>query len=217
MKNVRVFYNKTGRLKYVSHLDMNRVFMRFVRRAGIPIWYTEGFNPHPKINFALPLSLGFESECESVDIRLEDDNYPCDEVAKKLSAVMPEGLSVTGAADPVMKVGDIAYARFEITAEFPEKTDEFFGRDSIIAEKKAKKKKGARRNAPAETKTVDIKPLIKEWSLNGNVLTLVLCAGNDNLNPTLVLESLSAFCGEEINPSQIVRKAMYNSSMELFR
>ncbi len=70
MKNVRVFYEKKGRLKFVSHLDMNRFMSRLITKSKIPIWYTEGFNQHIYMNFAVPLSLGFEGFYEIMDIRL---------------------------------------------------------------------------------------------------------------------------------------------------
>ena len=72
MREVRLRFSKTGRLKYISHLDINRAMSRAFKRAEIPLWYTEGFNPHPYMSFSLPLSLGVESLCESVDIRLID-------------------------------------------------------------------------------------------------------------------------------------------------
>ena len=70
MYDLRLFLAKKGRIKFVSHLDMFRMMQRAVRRADIPLWYTEGFNPHPYISFLLALSLGVESEGEPVDIRI---------------------------------------------------------------------------------------------------------------------------------------------------
>ena len=75
LKNVRLFFKKDGPLRFVSHLDMNRVMTRILRLSKVPVWYTEGFNPHPYITFALPLSLGFSSEYEVMDFRLDDDNF----------------------------------------------------------------------------------------------------------------------------------------------
>ena len=57
MREVRLRFSKTGRLKYISHLDINRAMSRALKRAQIPLWYTEGFNPHPYMSFSLPLSL----------------------------------------------------------------------------------------------------------------------------------------------------------------
>ncbi len=206
MKNVRVFYNKTGDIKYISHLDMNRVFTRLLRRSGLPIWYTVGFNPHPKMNFALPLSLGFESESEIIDIRIEPDDFPCDEVAKQLSAVMPKGLTVKYAADPVMKVTEIAYARFLIETDgLPDLTD-FFAQQTIITDKRTK----------SGTKPTDIRPMIKDYEINGNNLVLILSAGAINLNPTLVLSTAAQYVGAEINPIKITRTNVFDSNMKNF-
>ena len=79
MKNVRIWFTKELECKYISHLDLNRCMLRAVRRAQLPIWYTEGFNPHPYISFLLALTLGVESEGEPVDIRIVG-NITADEV-----------------------------------------------------------------------------------------------------------------------------------------
>jgi len=207
MKNVRVFYDKIGTIKYISHLDMNRVFLRIIRRSGIPVWYTEGFNPHPKINFALPLSLGFESTSEIMDIRIDDDNYPLDEVVERLSSVMPDGLTVKYAAEPVMKIGDIAYARFEIETDGLPDLTEYFNQTEIVTMKRTK----------SGTKPTDIKPMIKDYSIAGNKLILTLSAGAVNLNPSLVLSTASEYCTTEIKAVKVLRTDIYNSSMESFK
>ena len=114
MKNVRVFYTKKGRMKFVSHLDMNRFMSRMVKRAKLPIWYTEGFHPHPYIAFALPLSLGFESDYEVLDLRLVDDDYPLQTVIEKLNEVFPPYVKAFNACEPQMKVGKIGFADFSV-------------------------------------------------------------------------------------------------------
>ena len=75
LKSVRLFFKKNGPLKFVSHLDMNRVMIRLLRLSKVPVWYTEGFNRHPYITFALPLSLGFSSEYEVMDFRFDNDSF----------------------------------------------------------------------------------------------------------------------------------------------
>lgn len=207
MKNIRVFYQKTGRLKYISHLDMNRVFTRISRRSGMPIWYTEGFNPHPRINFALPLSLGFESTYEAVDIRIDDDNYSNDEAYERLKAVMPDELKVVKVTDPVMKTGEIAFARFEISLDLPENALTFFDQCEIFMEKKTKK---------GGIKTVDIRPMISSYEIGEGRLKLVLSAGTENLNPTMVIDSMSRFFDRELKVNSITRTMLYNKEMEKF-
>ena len=207
MKNIRVFYQKTGRLKYISHLDMNRVFTRISRRSGMPIWYTEGFNPHPRINFALPLSLGFESTYEAVDIRIDDDNYSNDEAYERLKSVMPDELKVVRVTDPVMKTGEIAFARFEISLDLPENAESFFEQGEIFMEKKTKK---------GGIKTVDIRPMINSYEIGEGRLELVLSAGTDNLNPTLVIDAMRRHFDREIKVNSVIRTMLYNKEMEKF-
>ena len=73
MRLVRIWFSKQGRIKYVSHLDIMRCMTRAVRRADIPLWYTEGFNPHPYLNFLQPMPLGVEGLNEPLDIRIEGE------------------------------------------------------------------------------------------------------------------------------------------------
>ena len=89
MKTVRVFFAKEGRLKYISHLDVTRCLARVFKRSRLPIWYTQGFNPHAYLTFALPLPLGVESCCESFDFRLTEE-VSCEEVTDRLNAVLPD-------------------------------------------------------------------------------------------------------------------------------
>ena len=83
MKDYRIVFEKRGRVKYISHLDLNRCMLRAVRRSGLPAWYTEGFHPHMYLMFPLALSLGAESTCEVMDIRLTQE-VPPEEILARL-------------------------------------------------------------------------------------------------------------------------------------
>lgn len=194
-------------LRYISHLDMNRVFSRLIRRTDIPVWYTEGFNPHVKLNFALPLSLGFESTSEMVDIRIDDDSYPCESVLSELRLVMPDGLEVREVSDPVKKTSEIAFARFELFTDDEVDLDGFMSQDSITVDKKAK----------SGVKPTDIKPMIKQWEVLPGKIVLVLSAGSVNLNPNLVIEWAERFIGKPILIKKIVRTNVYDGQMNDFR
>ena len=85
---IRIKFKKYGSLMYVSHLDTAKTMQRIMLRAGIDIWYTEGFNPQPKIVFAVPLPVGVESECEFMDIKI-NSYMSCEEIASRLSANFP--------------------------------------------------------------------------------------------------------------------------------
>jgi len=86
------------------------MFTRSIRRTNIPVWYTEGFNPRLYMTFPLPLSLGYESNCESFDMRLVDADYPLDQVKEQLNKVLPMGVTIVSVTNPVMKPDEIALA-----------------------------------------------------------------------------------------------------------
>jgi radical SAM-linked protein len=90
---IRVKYSKGSDLKYIGHLDLYRAWERLIRRASLPIAYTQGFNPHPKINMSPALPLGFTSLCEVIDFWLEVD-YDLDEVERSLIEAAPPGLAI---------------------------------------------------------------------------------------------------------------------------
>ena len=88
--------------------------LRTFRRSRLPIWYTEGFNPHPYYSFALALSLGFESSCEILDFNLNED-IPFDEIRDKLNAVMPEGMRIVKVAEQKQKITAITEAEYSFS------------------------------------------------------------------------------------------------------
>lgn len=213
MRNVRIFYKKTDKMKFVSHLDFNRFMIRMIRKSSIPVWYSEGFNPHPYITFALPLSLGFESVYEVMDLRLEDDNFKNDDLLKALSAEMPDGIELLEASNPVMKVGEVSFASFDI--DFDEDLDkvkfalnEFLLNEHIYAEKRTKK---------GGAKMIDLKEFIKAFEVRENKLILVLAAGGkNNLNPKLLLDEFNKTQENKLPSYLITRTMLYNENMERF-
>ena len=80
---IRLGFYKKGALQYISHLDLQRTFQRILSRAELPLWYTQGFNPHPKLVFGLPLPIGCESVCEMADIKLVRD-MPAEDILARL-------------------------------------------------------------------------------------------------------------------------------------
>lgn len=113
---IRVEFSKTGALKFISHLDLNRTVQNAFLRSKLPIWYTQGFNPHPKTVFSPPLSVGVSSECEFMDFRM-NEIVPEDEIVKRLNASFPEGLRAIAAYEPKSSFSDIAWAEYEIGFE----------------------------------------------------------------------------------------------------
>ena len=91
MDKLRLRFSKTGRAVYISHLDLMRTMTRAFLRAECRLKYSEGFNPHPNISIALPLSVGCESLCEIMDFRLIEEKE-LDDILKSLSVELPEGI-----------------------------------------------------------------------------------------------------------------------------
>lgn len=219
LKNVRIWFKKDFECRYISHLDLNRCMLRALHKSKIPVWHTEGFNPHPFATFPLPLSLGFRGVNECMDIKLEEDNYSFEEIITKMNDCLPRGIQVFDVTEPVMKAGKIAYADFTIkigaektsSTVIAEKIQDFLNLDTIEVEKKSKK----------GLKTIDIKPGIKKYKIDEKfdyvVLKVILSAGSsDNVNPTLLINAFENFTDKTYD-TDITRKDLYNSEMELFR
>lgn len=206
MAVIRLQYRKKDELKYIAHLDTLRAFIRALRRAQLPIAYSQGFNPHPIISFVMPLSLGFTSNCEMVDIGFAED-LPYEEVATRLDRALPPGFEVISAAPPISKAAEITEAEYTITFSDPtpslEEIQGFFEQKELVVPKKSKR----------GMKEVDIMPMIHRYHYENGVLTLRLAAGTpENLNPELVM---THFCGEKEFDYTICRQHIYRGT-ELF-
>ena len=111
LRNVRIFYEKKGRMKFVSHLDMNRFMSRIIAKSKIPVWYTEGFNQRIYVNFAVPISLGFEGLYEILEIRLIDDEFSLSDCLNALKSVAPPDIEFYDIKEPVLPMKEIGYTR----------------------------------------------------------------------------------------------------------
>jgi radical SAM-linked protein len=178
---------------------------RAVRRAGIPLWYTEGFHPHPYLTFPLPLPLGQESLREPMDLRIETD-LPDGEILTRLAAALPEGLAALEVTAPVLGPGDIAAADYRIYIPFPapEEAAAWTARagERLAAGGLTAAKIGKQGHRKVE-KEISLSALLSAYRLaaEGSAarLTVRLAAGSEqNCNPALLLEALDAPCGAEI-------------------
>ncbi|WP_290912611.1 TIGR03936 family radical SAM-associated protein [Eubacterium sp.] len=194
MREVRLRFSKTGQAKYISHLDTNRVFSRAFARAKINLWYTQGFNPRPYMSFSLPLSLGVESYCENVDIRIIDD-LTDEEIKARVNDALPLGIRIIDVYDDFMDCHDIVYSDYVYKFEFKdnelalEKIKAVLESDAIMVQKKAKQ--GKRR----VLKETDIKQFVVKYNISirddNIILNIRLLAGPDkNLNPTLLFDTI---------------------------
>jgi len=221
MREVRLRFAKQGRLKYISHLDINRAMSRALSRAKIPLWYTEGFNPHPYMSFSLPLSLGVESLCESVDIRLIED-ISNDEIKKRMNAVLPDDLKILDVYDDFRDCSEIAYSDYVFKFAFKDnetalnKIKFLLDCDEILALKKGKKGK---RKIFKET---NIKPFIDKYniSIRGDliILNIRLLAGPEkNLNPSLLFDTIIRQIDMDFEWKSIGRISILDKDYKEFR
>lgn len=97
MRIIASFY-KHDEVRFVSHLDMQRLFQRAFRRAGLPLSFSQGFNPHPLLSFATALSVGYTSDCEYFDVMLAE-SIPVEEFADRVNAVLPAGVHIIDVID----------------------------------------------------------------------------------------------------------------------
>jgi radical SAM-linked protein len=150
---IRLWFSKTGKAKYISHLDLMATMRRALRRAGIGLEYSKGFNPHPYMSVALPLPVGCESVCELMDFRPKEPSLP-DTAMQALNASLPEGLEVTEAYAPQRKFSDIAWVGVKGTLfyvadcadigqqaipQIAERISKILAQNSIVITKKTKR------------------------------------------------------------------------------
>lgn len=204
MKNMRLKFSKKGKMIYISHLDLMRLFQRAFRRGGIMLKHTEGFNPQPKMSFATALALGTSSDGEYMDIELETDISPA-ELRERLDESLPPDIKVLKAAEKEGKESIMALiewgqyvvklnSNMEYDLEKLNKAIESFLKLEEIVEVKEKKKKHK-----VTTREVNIRPNIKRIDLmtseNSEIMmNMFLKTGsNGNLKPETVVEKLAEY------------------------
>ncbi len=220
MRCVRIWFDKLEDVKYISHLDLMRCFTRAMRRAKIPLWYTEGFNPHPYMQFALPLSLGMQSVCESVDIRIEGD-ISDEDILERLKATMPTGINIKGITRPIHDPKKITYGDFSLVFSGADDCDrlEKLIKDSLDAQSFIVEKLG-KKGRQKVMKQIDLKEHIKKFEVMRNgeevICRLVLPAGSTvNINPSLFSDKIAQLYGEMLN-IDIMRNKLLLENMKEF-
>lgn len=198
MAEQRILFSKTGRARYISHLDLMRTFQRAFLRAEVSVRHTEGFNPHAYVSIPLPLSVGFSSECEILEFGLPE-HVSREELPWRLTRALPEGITVHTCYDAARPVKALTYVEYIITLEYDtgapvgaEKAIQtLLKQESLVVTKKSKKSK------TGETQ-VDIIPLIQRVNYEGRrdaiVLDAVLRAQSPGLNPALVVAAIQREC-----------------------
>lgn len=221
---VRIKFKKCGDLQYISHLDLVRTMNKIITRADFPLWYTEGYNPKPKMVFAAPLSIGVESVCEFMDLRLTE-KIPTEEIKRRLNKNMTEDMQVLEAYYPDAKITELAFLEYEIAVKtagvssaLAEKCDVLLHENEIKVMKKTK-------SGEAES---DIKPLIHSCEVceSGGLLLLrciLSAAPSAFLNPEYIVGYLKSRAGILADPVitnewyAVLRTRAYRADMSEFK
>ncbi len=194
---VRVRFRKVGDLQFISHLDLQRTMHRILSRAGIPVWYTKGFNPHIKLVFSTPLSIGMQSECEMLDIRIERE-ISCEEIKELLNREVTEEMKILDVYVPDTKFSDYVWSEYDIelgcgglSAQTADQMNALASRPTWMATKTTK----------TGEKEFDMIPLIRvfhaaycEESKTVKIHTVLNVSSDNYLNPTILLDALCKEC-----------------------
>lgn len=204
----RIKYTKGPELRFVSHLDMMRIFQRAMKRAGLPIGYSHGFNPHQLMSFANPLSLGMTSIGEYLDVEFVDFEEE-QQIVKKLNAIMNDGIEIVNATRMAQTaqnaMASITACEYEVyfnelldAVTVNKYAEDFFNQKEIIAMKKTKN----------NNKETDIRPdIFKLKDISDEQcgkIDLVLAAGSiRSLRADLVAETFCKFASAEFNKYKV--------------
>jgi radical SAM-linked protein len=184
----RITFSKTGALRYIGHLDLNTIWERAARRAGLPLAYTHGFHPQPKMNFASALALGFSSRCEVMDMRLNED-IDLTSLSVQLQKAMPSGIGIVHVQsvdehEPPLQT-QIISAEYEVSlteaidgSSLKRKMDEIMASPSLPRERRGK--------------SYDLRPLVEKIELTSENKILMKLAAREGATgrPEEVLDIL---------------------------
>lgn len=220
MRKLRLLFAKTDRAIYISHLDLMHVLQRAFLRAGYQLKFSEGFNPHPVISIAVPLSVGAASVCELLDFTLLDEQIDYSKLISDLNAAMPEGIVALEVYEPQRKASGVKWLRVEGDYEYDNASPEamiqplkdFYAAKEIPVTRKTKRGEGV----------LDIAPYVKEMQITvaGDVVRVeaVISVNEPTINPDLLVNALRQN-SPELAPdfAKFKRLEIYDENMEIFR
>lgn len=200
-------FQKTGLMIYISHLDLQRLFRRTIKSCGYKIIYSQGFNPHPKMSIAQPLSLGYIGLQEYMEIELDSDIDP-DLIKDNINDQLPDGVKITRVkkqSDDIKSISALTvYAEYSI--DFSE-TDIFLS-DNMINQFLSQEQIYGKRRQKKTKKIIEvpIKDKIRSMTVEDGLLKFVVdCGSNSNLNPEILLKSFLIYFGYD-NLDDILEK-----------
>lgn len=216
-RTVRIKLCKTGSMQFISLLDLQRTVQKVFIRAGIPMWYTKGFNPHPKIIFAAPLSVGTESLCEYIDVRIERE-ISCEEILERVNRQLTSEFCALEVYEPTTKLNEIAWSEYDIEIFSDEPLSDEDGQiEKIFATDELKMTKRTK----SGEKEFNIIPFIKSFNVSRcdesnsvKINTVLSVAAESYLNPEMIISVIKEKCSilhdeAELNKYTIMRKKIF--------
>lgn len=216
----RALFEKMGNARYISHLDLMRVFQRAFKRAGLPLTHTQGFNPRASVSIALPLSLGVESKCELLDFELEQP-VACEEIREKLNAALIEGVHIREVYNQGQKLKNLTLLQSRLILEYDRPLPEdavtqiqsLFSRPELVVEKKGK-------NGVTQQ---DIIPMLRSLSVSKSddrevELAVLHSCQNPSLNPMQISVAIAKFL-PKLAPDYVrcFREELFDMNEMIFR
>ena len=207
--NIRLIFAKTGRARFISHLDLMAVFQRAFYRAQLPLRYSQGFNPHAYVSIAFPLSVGQAGTAEILDFGV---TAPVDLEALPgcLNALLPEGITVRSAELNGRSCKEVVWASVELFFETTAAPEDFLSlfTQPLIVEKRSKK----------GSKPTDLLPMIRSYrceaTSGGLKCHMELAAQNPTLNPEYIVKAFCERIGE--SPTSITRTGLLDAEGQPF-
>lgn len=213
MTTVRIRFEKVQEASYISLLDMQRVMQRVLKRSGVPVWYTLGFNPHIYMTFSCPLPLGQESLCESVDVKTEAQAPDLAAWQQALNRVMPAGIRVYAVYPADKKADSIAFADYAIRYSAPARAmlERYNALPQALVEKRSKR----------AVRTMDLKEYIPALTLQPDGADVAFslrlpASGALTLNPALLTGFLETQFGLPASDARILRTGLFTAAGEPF-
>lgn len=198
----RVKFEKTDNMIFIGHLDLLTFFQRTIKRAGLPIAYSQGFNPHQLITFAIPLSLGMSSRGEYFDMQLTKE-ADCSEIVESINRAVPKGIKILSARK--LSVGEKGCAAAVEAGLYKITLPKSYEGLSLAVEKVLSYNEiNIERTIKKKTKTTNIRPFIYSLNAKGNELNAFVAAGSQgNLKIEILIEYIYRIMGEEYLPYNI--------------
>lgn len=197
-------YGKLGRLRFVSHLDLQRFFQRTLSRTDIPVAFTQGFNPHPIMSIASALAMGYESEYEAFEVRI-DGNISKQKALESMRSALPDELPVYEVRfvednhPSMMSLVKSALYRITPEADFMalcSAADAFLAKEHFAGTRKTK----------SGEREIDLRPLcIKLDKEENSFFAQLMLTEQDTLKPDMLMNALASVAGIDVPEYKVMR------------